>query len=110
MEDPVMLSSIPNTLLWSRHSWRCSRTIVADCSLGSTLVDNQMPTVIVVIVVLDIHNPVSHLIEACTLQWLREVVSGHLIGWTVLNGELILLDSVSDEKVSHIEMTGPLSC
>jgi len=88
----VMDSSIPNTLLCSRHVCRLCLEQLLIVELG-----------------LNVHDPVSHLDEQGSLQWLGEVVAGHLFCWAALHGQLVLFDPISDKEVSYINVSQSLS-
>ena len=55
------------------------------------------------------HNLVSKLPEKCTLIWFGEVICCHIAGGTPGNGNLSLVDPVSDEEISHVDVLGALA-
>ncbi len=51
----------------------------------------------------------SEFVEKLALQRLSEIVTDHLFRGTILNGEFIVVDSVSDEVESAVEVFGSLA-
>ena len=49
--------------------------------------------------ILKVHNFFAELIEFLTLQWLCEIVCHHVSCGTILNVQLVSLDSVGDELI-----------
>jgi hypothetical protein len=45
----------------------------------------------------------------CTLQWLREEVADHLIGWAILDTQLTILDSIANKEVPNVDMMGAMA-
>ena len=59
-----------------------------------------------VMFIVHVHHHGSQFIKQSTLQRFSEVICHHLLSRTVLDRNLILLDTVSHKEVSHIDMLG----
>ena len=46
--------------------------------------------------------------EHAALQWLGEVISNHVLSWTVLEKKITTGDVVGDEQLAHVEVSGVL--
>ena len=42
------------------------------------------------------------------MQWLGELIGGHVLSCTVLEGKITAGDAVGDEEIVHVEMSGAL--
>ena len=56
-----------------------------------------------------VHDHLAELDELGASQRLRHVVCDHIVGWTIFDGNLLVLDQASDVKVLDVEMASALA-
>ena len=59
-----------------------------------------------IVSLLQVHDEFSELVKKLALKRLSKIVADHLFRGTILNGEFIVVDSVSDKIESAVEMFG----
>ena len=52
----------------------------------------------------NIHDLIPQLVKQRASERLREVVGPHLLGWTVFDPQLSVLDSILDEEVTDVDV------
>ena len=57
---------------------------------------------------LEVHDSLAELEKLFSLERLCEVVRDHVIGWTVFNFKLAILDPISDKIIPYVYMSGSL--
>ena len=55
---------------------------------------------------LGIHDRGAVFGELGALQWFTGEVSRHVIGWTILDAQVVLVDAICNEEVSNVEVPG----
>ena len=56
-----------------------------------------------------VHNLVSELLKLGPLEWFCEEVGDHISGGTILDGYFFGCNSISHEKISDVNMSGPFA-
>ena len=52
----------------------------------------------------DVENDGAKLVEESTLQRLSEEITDHFLGWTIVNGNFTLFESMSNEVVTNVNV------